>query len=75
MLGGTGSHNTLVHNRGNPKDFDNWAQITGDSSWDYENVVKYFTKSERFIGKRFGNNTERRIFGRIREIIALFLRN
>jgi len=60
MLGGSGSHNALIHNRGSPRDFDNWAEITGDASWSYENVYKYFAKSERFIGQRFGNDTERR---------------
>lgn len=32
--------------RGSPKDFDNWAEITNDSSWSYDEVLPYFKKSE-----------------------------
>ncbi|OXA41616.1 Glucose dehydrogenase [FAD, quinone] [Folsomia candida] len=46
MLGGSGSHNDLVHNRGSPKDYDNVAQLLNDSSWEYENVVEFFKKTE-----------------------------
>ncbi|XP_075987502.1 ecdysone oxidase-like [Anticarsia gemmatalis] len=47
MLGGSDSLNYLAHTRGCPTDFDDWADITGDPSWKYENVLKYFIKSER----------------------------
>jgi choline dehydrogenase-like flavoprotein len=57
-MGGSGSHNDLVHNRGSPGDYDNWAAVTGDPSWSYENVFQYFAKSETFVGERFGNDTE-----------------
>ena len=63
MMGGSGSHNDMVHNRGSPRDYDNWAEVTGDSSWTYANVYKYFAKSENFIGQRFGNNTEGKHIG------------
>jgi len=61
MLGGSGSHNDMVHNRGSPKDYDNWAAITGDPTWAYDNVYKYFAKSETFYGQRFGNDSEGKI--------------
>lgn len=54
MLGGTGSHNTMLHNRGSPKDFDNWANILNDDSFSYANVLKYFKKMENFVGEKFG---------------------
>lgn len=54
MLGGTGSHNTMLHNRGSPKDFDNWATILNDESFSYANVLKYFKKMENFVGEKFG---------------------
>ncbi|ODM95746.1 Oxygen-dependent choline dehydrogenase [Orchesella cincta] len=58
MLGGSGSHNDMIHNRGNPKDFDNYARILNDSSWTYENVLKHFIKNENFIGTLFTGDYE-----------------
>ena len=46
-LGGTGSLNLMLHLRGNQRDFDNWAKITGDSSWSYEAVVPHFKSHEK----------------------------
>ncbi|XP_021965637.2 oxygen-dependent choline dehydrogenase [Folsomia candida] len=50
MLGGSGSHNANVYNRGSPLDFDNWAKLLGDQSWDYKNMLKHFKDSENFVG-------------------------
>ncbi|KAJ8707933.1 hypothetical protein PYW08_010299 [Mythimna loreyi] len=47
MLGGSDSLNHFVHTRGIPKDYNNWAKMVGDESWRYENILKYFVKSER----------------------------
>jgi choline dehydrogenase len=58
MMGGSGSHNDMVHSRGSPRDFDNWARITNDDSWNYTNVLKYFKKSETFIGVKYGDNND-----------------
>lgn len=38
--------NHFVHIHGAPHDFDHWANVVGDSSWRYENVLPYFKKSE-----------------------------
>lgn len=54
MLGGSSSVNSMIHNRGSPKDFDNWANILNDESFSYMNVLKYFRKMENFVGERFG---------------------
>lgn len=54
MLGGSGSHNDMVHSRGSPKDFDNWATLLNDDSFNYTNVLKYFKRMETFVGQRFG---------------------
>ncbi|CAL8097205.1 unnamed protein product [Orchesella dallaii] len=40
----------MIYNRGNPRDFDRWAQVTGDARWNYENVEKYFHKIEDYNG-------------------------
>lgn len=45
-LGGSSILNDGFYVRGSPKDFDNWAEITNDSSWSYDKVLPYFTKSE-----------------------------
>ncbi|CAL8130344.1 unnamed protein product [Orchesella dallaii] len=58
MLGGSGSHNDMLHNRGSPKDFDNYARIANDSSWAYENSVEYFKRHENFIGVLFTGEYE-----------------
>jgi len=50
VLGGGSQVNTMVFNRGSPHDYDNWAEITGDSSWKYENLMKYFKRTEDYHG-------------------------
>ncbi|CAL8111194.1 unnamed protein product [Orchesella dallaii] len=50
-LGGTSNLNFLIHARGCPKDYDLWAQLTGDPSWGFEAVLPYFKKSENYIGR------------------------
>lgn len=61
MLGGSGSHNTIIHNRGNPLDFDNWAMLTGDNTWNYANILEYFKKSEDFIGTLYDGHAGRNL--------------
>lgn len=55
MLGGSASHNSMIHSRGSPKDFDNWANILNDESFNYSNVLKYFKRMETFVGHKFGS--------------------
>ena len=31
-------------------DFDNWANYTGDKSWEYKNMLKFFKKYEDYDG-------------------------
>lgn len=54
MLGGSGSHNGMVHSRGSPRDYDNWANILNDDSFNYTNVLKYFRRMETFVGDKIG---------------------
>ncbi|CAL8140570.1 unnamed protein product [Orchesella dallaii] len=49
-LGGGSSINSMHFNRGNPQDYNTWAEITGDRSWRYENLMKYFRRSENYDG-------------------------
>jgi choline dehydrogenase len=47
VLGGSSSINGMLYVRGNPADYDNWAQ-TGCQGWSYEDVLPLFAKSERY---------------------------
>jgi choline dehydrogenase len=46
-LGGSSSINGLIFVRGQPLDFDTWAQF-GNRGWSYESVLPYFKKMEHF---------------------------
>jgi choline dehydrogenase len=48
-LGGSSSINGMVYNRGQPDDFNNWAQ-RGNRGWSYDDVLPYFRRTERRIG-------------------------
>ncbi|MAY61831.1 MAG: choline dehydrogenase [Rhizobiales bacterium] len=50
VVGGSSSLNGLIYNRGQPADFDGWAQM-GNAGWDYESILPYFRRSETFDGK------------------------
>jgi len=47
VLGGSSSINGMVANRGNPKDYDDWAR-GGLSDWSYTKCLPYFRKMETF---------------------------
>lgn len=47
MLGGSGSLNGMVYVRGNPRDFDGWAE-DGLPDWSYARCLPYFKKLESY---------------------------
>ncbi|CAL8097193.1 unnamed protein product [Orchesella dallaii] len=49
-LGGSSNHNWMQYMRGNPNDFDLWANLTGDIRWNYQNVLQYFRRLEDYHG-------------------------
>lgn len=49
VLGGGSSVNGMVWVRGNPEDYDQWADL-GCEGWDYNSVLPYFKRAERYKG-------------------------
>jgi choline dehydrogenase len=47
VLGGSSSINGMLYVRGNPADFDGWAQM-GCRGWTYDEVLPIFRKSENY---------------------------
>ena len=45
-LGGCSSINGMIYMRGQARDYDHWAQLTGDASWTWDNVLPHFKKHE-----------------------------
>jgi choline dehydrogenase len=48
VMGGTSSINGMLYVRGNPADYDGWAQM-GCRGWSYSDVLPYFKKSEHYV--------------------------
>jgi len=55
-LGGSSSINGNVFNRGQPMDFDTWAQL-GNRGWGFADVLPYFKRLEKRLGP--GDDTYR----------------
>ena len=47
-LGGCSSINGMIYMRGQARDYDQWAQLTGDASWAWDNCVGDFKRHEDF---------------------------
>ena len=45
VLGGSSSINGMIYVRGQPEDFDHWAQ-RGNRGWSWDDVLPYFKKAE-----------------------------
>jgi choline dehydrogenase len=45
-LGGCSSINGMIYMRGQARDYDRWAQLTGDDSWTWQNALPYFRLHE-----------------------------
>ncbi len=47
-LGGSSSINGMIYMRGQSRDYDQWAQLTGDDAWRWDNVLPAFKQHEDF---------------------------
>lgn len=45
-LGGCSSINGMIYMRGQARDYDQWAQLTGDDAWRWDNALPYFCRHE-----------------------------
>jgi choline dehydrogenase len=45
-LGGSSSINGMIYMRGQSRDYEQWAQLTGDATWNWDNVLPAFRKHE-----------------------------
>ena len=50
VLGGCSSINGMLYLRGQVRDYEEWARITGDARWNWESVLPVFKRSEDYWG-------------------------
>ena len=48
VLGGCSSINGMIYMRGQSRDYDQWAQLTGDEAWRWDNALPYFKHHEDY---------------------------
>ncbi len=48
VLGGSSSINGMIYNRGQPSDYDSWAQA-GNTGWSHDDLLPLFRRTERRI--------------------------
>jgi 4-pyridoxate dehydrogenase len=52
VIGGSSSVNAMAHVRGNPADYERWAQTYDLPEWGYQNVLPYFIRQESWQGEQ-----------------------
>lgn len=50
IVGGCSTFFAGIYVRGNPRDFDEWAKMTGHRGWRFGDVLPYFKRLERNLG-------------------------
>ncbi|XP_022836178.1 glucose dehydrogenase [FAD, quinone]-like [Spodoptera litura] len=63
MLGGTSSLNYMVYHRGQPSDYDSWAEIANDATWKWEHVLPYFIKSIKLNDAQILQSESKKYYG------------
>jgi len=46
VLGGCSSINGMIYMRGQSRDYDHWASLTGDNAWRWDQCLPYFMRHE-----------------------------
>ena len=46
VLGGCSSINGMIYMRGQARDYDHWAEVTGDARWRWDSSLPYFKRHE-----------------------------
>jgi choline dehydrogenase len=46
VLGGSSSINGMIYMRGQPRDYDGWAALTGEDAWSWDACLPYFKRHE-----------------------------
>lgn len=46
VMGGCSSINGMIYMRGQARDYDTWAELTGEDSWRWDKVLQVFRKTE-----------------------------
>ena len=72
-LGGCSSINGMIYMRGQARDYDAWAQLTGEPAWAWQNCLPDFIRHEshyRLDGEEV--NTDKRLSAKSREVFAQF---
>ncbi|KAL9562449.1 hypothetical protein ACKAV7_013532 [Fusarium commune] len=63
VVGGSTKLNRMVYDRGSKADYDRWAEL-GNNDWDWNTLLPYFKKNEKFTGptadikKEYGITTD-----------------
>ena len=47
-LGGCSSINGMIYMRGQSRDYDQWARLSGDANWTWDNCLPHFKKHEDY---------------------------
>ncbi|GGG95577.1 choline dehydrogenase [Staphylococcus pragensis] len=50
VLGGSSSINGMIYQRGNPMDYEGWAEPEGMETWDFAHCLPYFKRLEKTYG-------------------------
>ena len=58
-LGGCSSINAMIYMRGQQRDYDEWAMLTGDDAWAWQNVLPVFKRSESHFAGASANHGAR----------------